>query len=153
LLEDGAALFAAEPDHQVTHDPGGAGVGGQRAFLDDLVNGIVANTADEAGLSVEDVLKQLVLRITAVDGVQSARLQGGTELLFFVAIAVGDRGLTRHAFEDVEVQVELGGAMLLVHPQSPGHLRQGGQEAAIDGRQTAQNFGVLAGLQRQSLLG
>ena len=43
--------------------------------------------------------------------------------------------------------------MLLIDPQGPGHLRQGRQQAAIDGGQAFQEFGVFAGCQRQGLLG
>jgi hypothetical protein len=50
------------------------------------------------------------------------------------------------------MQVKFGRAVLLIDPQSPGHLRQGGQQAAINGRQAAQKLGVLACLQRHSLL-
>ena len=103
-------------------------------------------------MGVDDVLEELILGIAAVDDVESVRLQGGAQLLLFVAVAVGDGGMTGHALEDVEVQVEFGGAMLLVEPQSPGHLRQGGQQAAIDGSQAAQKIRRLCRLQRQGLL-
>ena len=100
-----------------------------------------------------DVLEELILCITAIDDVEPAGLQGGTQLLLFVTVAVGHTGMARYAFEDIEMQVHLGGAMLLVEPQSPGHLRQGGQQAAVHGGQAAQDFGLLAGVQRQGFLG
>src|SRR3954468_7497677 len=122
LLEYAAADFAAEPNDAVAEDAGLAGVVGERTFFDDLEDGIVADTADEARFGIDDVLKELVLGVAAVDDVEPVRLQGGAEFFLFVAIAVGDRGITRDAPEDVKLQVELGGAMLLVDPQGPGHL-------------------------------
>src|SRR5260370_19807123 len=99
---------------------------------------MVADTADEAGLSIDDILKELILSVAAINDVEASRLQGCAEFFLFVAIAVGNRGMNRDAPEDVKVQVEFGSAMLLVDPQGPGHLRQGRQQATIDGGQAAQ---------------
>src|SRR5207237_3625311 len=44
LLEDGATGGAAKPDHTVTHHTGLAGVRGQKAFFDELEDGMVADT-------------------------------------------------------------------------------------------------------------
>src|SRR5262249_60010881 len=35
-------------------------------------------------------------------------------------------------------------AVALVHPQGPGHLGQGGQDAAVDGGQPGEGLGLLA---------
>src|SRR5207244_8192495 len=121
LLEDLAAGFAAEPNDAVAEDAGLPGVGRERTFLNNLVDRVVADTADKARFRVDDVLKELVLGVAAVDGVEASRLQGGAEFFLLIAIAVGDRGMTRDTPEDVEVQVEFGGAMFLVNPQGPGH--------------------------------
>jgi hypothetical protein len=43
--------------------------------------------------------------------------------------------------------------MFFIDPHGPRHLRQRGQEAAIDGGQAAQQFGVFARVQGQCLLG
>ena len=42
--------------------------------------------------------------------------------------------------------------MGLIDPQGPGHLRQGGQQRAIDGGQATQEVGVFALFQGQGLL-
>src|SRR5262249_22365917 len=153
LLEDRAASVAAKMDDPVADDASLTCLLGQWAFLDELEDGVVAETADEAGLGVDDILKQLVLGVTTINDVQPPRLQGGAEFLLFVAAALGDRGVTGNPLENIEVQVKFGGAMFLVDPQRPGHLRQGRQQAAIDGGQATQKLGIFACLQRQGLLG
>lgn len=116
LLEDMAARFAAQPDDTVADDARLLGVVGEDAFLDEFEDGVVADAADEVRLGVDDVLEQLILGVTAIDDIEAIGLQGGAKFLFFVAVAVGDRGVTRYGFEDVEVEVELGGAMGVVKP-------------------------------------
>lgn len=51
------------------------------------------------------------------------------------------------------MQMHLDGAVLLVHPQGPGHLGQGRQQGAIDGGQAAQGLGFAALNLRQRLVG
>src|ERR1019366_10623830 len=45
-----------------------------------------------------------------------------------------------------------GAPIFFIDPHGPRHLRQRGQEAAIDGGQAAQKFGVFASVQGQCLL-
>src|SRR6267154_1384328 len=54
LLEDDATLFAAQPNHTVTHYTHLTGLLGQRAFFDDFEDGIVADTADKTRVRVDD---------------------------------------------------------------------------------------------------
>ena len=82
-------------------------------------------------------MKEPVLGIAAINDVEAIRFQGGAELFLLVAIAVRDRGITRDAPKDVEVQVEFGGAMFLINPQSPGHLGQGREQRTVDGGEAA----------------
>ena len=50
------------------------------------------------------------------------------------------------------MQVHLGGAMAVIHPQSPGHLGQGTQNGTIDGGQASQGLGLMTPLQRQGFV-
>ena len=51
------------------------------------------------------------------------------------------------------MDVHLGGAVLVIDPQRPGHLGQSGQEAAIDGGEALEGFGLFALHDREGLLG
>jgi len=76
-----------------------------------------------------------------------------TQLLGLRAGAGREGGIDRDAFEHLEMQVQLGGALLVVHPQRPSHVRQRPQQTAIDGGQAAEGFRVASVLQRQLLAG
>ena len=67
--------------------------------------------------------------------VQPAGLQGGTQLVVLGGITGRDASGYGDALENVELQVELGGSVLVIDPQGPSHFRQGRQQAAIGGRQ------------------
>ncbi len=51
------------------------------------------------------------------------------------------------------MDVHFGGAVLRIEPEGPGHFGQGGQEAAVHGREAAQGFGFLAVNQGERLRG
>ena len=51
------------------------------------------------------------------------------------------------------MQVGLGGAVPVIHPQGPGHARQGGQQGAIDGGQPLKRLRLLAGDRWHGLAG
>jgi hypothetical protein len=114
---------------------------------------ITVPTADEAALGIDDVLKELVVGVAAVDDIEPLRLERGPELSGLGTVALGHGDLDRHALEHVEMDVHFGGAVFFIEPQGPGHLGQGGQEAAIDGGQAAQGLGLLAGHDRAGLAG
>ena len=75
------------------------------------------------------------------------------ELVGFGTGGGSQDGIDRDAFEDFKVKVKFGAAMLVIHPQGPGHLWQGPQDAAIDGRQALQREGFTASFQRRGALG
>jgi hypothetical protein len=77
-----------------------------------------------------------------------ARNWSGSEQAAGVTVAS-----TGTALEDVEVQVQLGAAVLPVRPQGPGHARQAPPEAAVHRRQRGQGLGLLTGEERLRPLG
>ena len=113
------------------------GSGRQRTFRDNGPGGVIADAADEIAAGIHNVLEELILGIAAIDDVEAPRLQGRPQLLGFRAAAGGHSRFAGHAFEDVEMDMHLGRAVLRIEPERPGHLGQSGQEAAIDGRQAA----------------
>ena len=152
LLEDRAALGAAEPNDAIAADAGGSRLGRERFFLDDGPDGVVADAADEVAADIADVLEKLVIDIAAIGDVEPIRLEGRAQLSGFGIVAGGHGGFDGNAFEHVEMGVHFSGAVLRIEPQSPGHFRQSGQKAAIHGGEAAQSFGLFAACQGERLL-
>jgi hypothetical protein len=96
-------------------------------------------------------LKELILGIAAVDDVETTGLESASQLHGFRSVAVCHAGVDGNPSEDIEVDMHLGGAVLVVVPQGPNHLGQGGQQAAVDGRQAPQGLGLAAGNQGDGL--
>jgi len=53
------------------------------------------------------VLKQLIFGITAIDDVEPIRLKGRPEFLAFIAVAIGDTGMTGHALNTSKCKCSL----------------------------------------------
>jgi hypothetical protein len=71
-------------------------------------------------------LKELILGIAAVDDVETTGLESASQLHGFRSVAVCHGGVDGNPSEDIEVDMHLGGAVLVVVPQGPNHLGQGG---------------------------
>jgi hypothetical protein len=63
------------------------------------------------------------------------------------------RDIRWDALKHVEVDVHLGGAMVFIHPQSPGHFGQRRQQAPVNSDQAAQGLRVLTASSGENLLG
>ena len=117
LLEDTAALRAAEPNDAVATNAGGSGFRRQRSFFDDGPDGVVADATDEVAAGIDDVLEELILGIAAIDDVKPLGLQGLPQLFDFRVVAGRHGGFDGNAFEHVEMDVHFGGAVLGIEPQ------------------------------------
>ena len=89
LLQDTAALGAAEPDDAVATNAGCSGCRRQRSFFDEGPDGVVADATDEVAAGSDAVLEELLLGIAAIDDVEPLGLQGRPHLLAFRVVASG----------------------------------------------------------------
>jgi hypothetical protein len=132
LFEDLAALVAAQPHHQVALHPCRSRLVADRSLFNHLPDGVFTDATDEGTLGVDDVLEQLIVRVAAVFDVQASGLQVLPQLLGFRAVPLRNADADRDAAQYLEVNVHLGGTVLFIQPQSPGHSWQSRQKAAID---------------------
>jgi site-specific DNA recombinase len=109
------------------------GGGREGALLLHLVGGVVLHPAEEAARQVVQVLKQAIVDIAPVDDIEAARLHQAPPLGPLRPVAGRDRDIDGPLAQDRKRHMPLGGPMLVVLPHGPGHARQGGQEAAVDG--------------------
>src|SRR5205085_6128709 len=119
LLEDLAALLATQPHHAVAEYPCRPSLGAHRPLFDQLPDRVFADATYERTLGVDDVLEQLIVGVATVLDVQTSWLEGLPQLLGFRAVAFGYTDADRNAAQDLEVDVHLGGSVLVVQPQSP----------------------------------
>ena len=126
MFQGGPALPATQGHDEIAADTRGLGGGRHGRFFERLPNGVVAKPADETTAAINDVLKELILGIAAVDDVETTGLERASQLRSFRGVAVGHGGVDGNPSEDVEVDMHLGGAVLVVVPQGPNHLGQGG---------------------------
>ena len=61
---------------------------------------------------------------TTPQDVKPSRLQQLTQHAWLIGVAIGDGCFDRCGFEQIEVQVHLGGSMLVIAPERPDHLAQ-----------------------------
>jgi prepilin-type N-terminal cleavage/methylation domain-containing protein len=154
LLDDVLVVIAAQAFHDdIADDARRFGFLGEGSFLEHFVGNIVLYACDDRGTSIHDVLEELVFFVAAVDHVDATRQEHRSQLLAFGAAAMRDRDVRRNPLEHVEVDMHLGGAMVIVDPQSPDHLGQSRQQAAVNSDQALKGLRVFAACSRQKFLG
>src|SRR5208282_4307725 len=115
LLDDVLVVISTQATYDdIAHHAGRLVRFGERSLFDHLIGNVVLHACDEGGTSVYDVLEKLELRVAAIDNVQPTGLEHLAQLLAFRATAVRDRDGCRNALEDVEVDVHLGSAMVVI---------------------------------------
>ena len=137
---------AQAAQHRIADDTRVHGGGRQGALLLHLVGGVVLHPTEKAARQVVECLKQAIVDIAPIDDVEAARLHQAPPLGPLRPVAGRDRDIDGPLAQDGKRHMHLRGPMLVVLPQGPGHARQGGQEAAIDGGQVGRR-GLLG--QRQ----
>src|SRR5271157_4951283 len=154
LLEDVLVVIGAQAFHNDIADNARCpGFLRERSFLEHCVGDAVLHTRNEGGTSVHDVLEELVFLVAAIDNVHTTRLEHLSQLLAFGAAAMRNRDVGRDAPEHIEVDVHFGGTMVVMHPQSPDHLGQSRQQAAVNSDQALEGLRVLAMRGRQNFRG
>jgi site-specific DNA recombinase len=129
---------AQAAEDRITHDTRVHGGGREGALLLDLVSGVVLHPTEEAARQVVQFLKQVIVDIAPIDDVEAARLHQAPPLGPLRPVPGRDRHIDGALPQDRKRDMHLRGPMLVILPQGPGHARQGGQEAAIDGNQLGQ---------------
>jgi len=137
---------------RIAHDPQVHSGGRQGALLLHLVGGVVLHPTEKAARQVVQLLKQAIVNIAPIDHIEAARLYQAPPLGPLRPITGRDRHIDGPLLQHRKGHMHLGGPMLVVLPQGPGHARQGGQEAAIDGDQRGQRF-LLGQWQGRAQLG
>ena len=79
----------------------------------------------------------MIIEITAVADVKPARRQIAFQRARLAGGAFPQRRRQRGAGQQIELQMHFGGAMVLVQPQRPSHLRQRMQQRAVHGHRAA----------------
>jgi hypothetical protein len=120
--------------------------GREGTLLLHLIGGVVLHPTEKAARQVVQFLKQAIVDIAPINHIEAAWLYQAPPLGPLRPVASCDCDIDRPPAQDRKGHMHLGGPMLLVLPQGPGHARQGGQEAAIDRNELGQ--GGLLG-QRQ----
>jgi len=145
LLDDILVVISTQAIHDhIAHHSRCLVFFGERLLFDHPIRNVVLYACDQGGTSIHHVLEELVVRVAAIHNVQPARLEHLAQLLTFGATAMRNRDVSRDALEDVEVDVHFGGTMVVIGPESPGHLGQGRQQAAVNGDQVPEGTRVLA---------
>src|SRR5271157_5383328 len=125
----------------------------ERSVLEHFVGDAVLDACDEGGTGVQDVLEKLVFLVATIDNIHPTGLEHLSQLLAFGAAAMREGDVLRNALEYVEVDMHFGGPMVIVPPQSPDHLGQSRQQAAVHSDQALESLRILAARGRQKLLG
>lgn len=153
-FEDVFVVIGAESGEDDVADNAGVLPGLREGpFMIDREGSIVFDARDERRAGVEDVAEKLVAGIAAVEDVKPSRLEHGAELGVLGRGGGREGGVGRDAFEDVERQVQFGGALAAAVPQSPSHAWQRRQDRAIDGGESTESLGLVARLQGHGLFG
>src|SRR5215475_2321606 len=122
----------------ITNDTGVDSSRRESPLLLDLVGGVVFHPTEEMARQVMQVLKQAIVDVPAIDHVEAPRLDQAPPLGPLRAVASRYRHIDRPVPQDRKGYMHLGGAMLVVLLQGPGHPWQSRQQAAIDGNQMGQ---------------
>ena len=122
----------------ITNDTGVDSSRGESPLLLDFVGGVVFHATEELARQVMQILQQAIVDVPAIDHIEAARLDQAPPRGPLRAVASRHRHSDRPVPQDRKGHMHLGGALLVVLPQGPGHPWQSRQQAAIDGNQLGQ---------------
>ena len=101
---------------------------GQGEFLDNFHARVVTNADDMGGSDLFQLAEKSVFKpVVAIGDDDFALLDEVTQRLAFAGISRRDESIAGPLAQHGELQMQFGGAVLIVEPESPVHARQGGQ--------------------------